>query len=230
MKIESIETEKINIDGSEKVSNYLLKSTKNFGILQPVIIVENGDGYRIIAGDRRVKAARRLGIKELPAVILEDTESRDNEIFLLIENLVRKRNIAKESETIRKLVEKGYDIQTISKITGISLTEIRKLYNLSIKLIPEIFEKLKTGEISSTTAFRTMQLTEKEQKSLLGEKITLKKVEKKIRAKKISQTCQTLRNISIIFRDIDREIELERIKAAIQKYSISKEELFGREE
>lgn len=148
----------------------------------------------------------------------------------MIENLVRKRNIAKESETIRKLVEKGYDIQTISKITGISLTEIRKLYNLSIKLIPEIFEKLKTGEISSTTAFRTMQLTEKEQKSLLGEKITLKKVEEKIRAKKISQTCQTLRNISIIFRDIDREIELERIKAAIQKYSISKEELFGREE
>jgi len=115
----------------------------------------DGDGYRIIAGERRIKTAKNLGLKEIPAAILESNEVENNEIFLLLENLIRKRNIAKESETVKKLIEeKGYDIQTISKITGIGLTEIRKLYNLSIKLIPEIFKKLKEGEISPSTALK----------------------------------------------------------------------------
>ncbi|MCM8786374.1 MAG: ParB/RepB/Spo0J family partition protein, partial [Candidatus Omnitrophica bacterium] len=217
---------------NKKACNYILKSAKNFGILQPVIVMENGDGdgYRIIAGERRIKTAKNLGLKEIPAAILESNEVENNEIFLLLENLIRKRNIAKESETVKKLIEeKGYDIQTISKITGIGLTEIRKLYNLSIKLIPEIFKKLKEGEISPSTALKAMQLKKEDQKALLAEKITLRKVEEKLREYKLNTAHKAIKNLSIVFCEIDRQLEIKNIKEKIKKYAIKKEELFQEE-
>lgn len=91
-------------------------------------------------------------------------------------------------------------------------------------------EKLKAGEIAPSTAFKAIQLTVEQQRSLLNEKkITLKLVEDKLREKKLSEARITIRNLSLMFQDIDREIEIRNIKEKIKKFSIKKEEIFEEE-
>ncbi len=188
MYFETIDTKNLNIQvDSKKSISYLFDSVKNFNILQPVLVVQSDDGsYQVVAGERRAKAALEAGIDRIPAIVI-DEEVNEN-LLLLIENLIRQKNIAKEAEAVKKLVEQGYDTDAIVKITGISKREISKLYQLSTKLIPELMNKLKSGEISPSTAFKAIQLTAEQQKSLLNEKkITLRLVEEKLRLKKLSE-------------------------------------------
>lgn len=230
MYFETIDIKNLNIQvDSKKPISYLFDSVKNFNILQPILVIQSdGGNYQVVAGERRAKAALEAGIDRIPAIVID--EKVNESLLLLIENLIRQKNIAKEAEAVKKLVEQGYDTDTIVKITGISKREISKLYQLSTKLIPELMEKLKAGEIAPSTAFKAIQLTVEQQRSLLNEKkITLKLVEDKLREKKLSEARITIRNLSLMFQDIDREIEIRNIKEKIKKFSIKKEEIFEEE-
>lgn len=66
----------------------LATSIKNYGVLQPIIVSPYKDGYRIIAGERRWRAARTAGLRQIPAIVREAKDLEDLEIAL-IENVQR---------------------------------------------------------------------------------------------------------------------------------------------
>lgn len=83
----------------------LAASIKAQGILQPVLVRREGDHYRLIAGERRWRAAQLAGLKELPALVREASDAEAFELAL-VENLQRADlNPIEEAEGYRRLVE-----------------------------------------------------------------------------------------------------------------------------
>ncbi len=67
----------------------LAASVKEHGVLQPIIVVRHGDGYQIVAGERRYRASRLAGLKEVPVIIRTMTAQNQLEVSL-IENIQRR--------------------------------------------------------------------------------------------------------------------------------------------
>ena len=83
----------------------LAESIKHHGIIQPLILKQSGDDYVIIAGERRWRAAKLVGIKEVPAIIMELTDKEILEVSL-IENIQREDlNPIEEAMSYKKLLE-----------------------------------------------------------------------------------------------------------------------------
>lgn len=229
-----MEFQKVNISEIQTKTTprwtYLLRSLKAEGLLQPVVVAKDNGSYRVVAGERRVKAAVKAGIEEIPILLLNEEEAAKADLLVLTENLVRKRNLAKEAEAVKKLVESSWTLEKIQKSTGIPISELRKLYHLAENLIPELFDRLKQGEISNSTAFKLSQLPSSVQKEFAElRKITLEMVEEKLRTERKTFSLRAITGLQNMFQELDREIEIQRIKESIRKYQITKEELFGEE-
>jgi len=83
----------------------LAASLKHQGVLQPILVRKDGRGYRIIAGERRWRAAQKAGLTELPVIIREATDAEAYELAL-VENIQRADlNPLEEAEAYRRLVE-----------------------------------------------------------------------------------------------------------------------------
>ena len=73
-------------DGLEE----LARSIKETGILQPVLVTRDADRFRILAGERRVRAARLAGLTRVPVLVREGLEDRDHLLVALVENVQRR--------------------------------------------------------------------------------------------------------------------------------------------
>ena len=83
----------------------LAQSIREKGILEPLIVRKTGQGYEIVIGERRWRAAQRAGLKEVP-VIVREAEGREVLEIMLIENLQRENlNPLDEAEGYRRLIE-----------------------------------------------------------------------------------------------------------------------------
>nr|WP_227027875.1 ParB/RepB/Spo0J family partition protein [Corallococcus soli] len=83
----------------------LAESIKAQGILQPILVRKDGDGYKIIAGERRWRASQAAGLKEIPAIVREVTEAQAFELAL-VENLQRSDlNPIEEADGYKRLVD-----------------------------------------------------------------------------------------------------------------------------
>lgn len=92
-----------NFDG-EKI-NHLAESIKDHGIIQPIVLKKDGNNYFIVAGERRWRAAKLIGLKEIPAVVLDLTDKEVLEISL-IENIQREDlNPIEEALAYKRLIE-----------------------------------------------------------------------------------------------------------------------------
>ena len=86
----------------------LAASIKRHGVLQPIVVSREGDGYELVAGHRRVLAARTAGKTTIPAVIRDDV--RDRLELALVENLQRADLNAIETARAYKLLMETYDL------------------------------------------------------------------------------------------------------------------------
>jgi ParB family chromosome partitioning protein len=88
----------------EKIEE-LAESIKEHGVIQPIVLKKEGDTYTIVAGERRWRASKSAGLKEIPAVIMELTDKQVLEISL-IENIQREDlNPIEEAVAFKKLIE-----------------------------------------------------------------------------------------------------------------------------
>lgn len=89
---------------SDKAMDELCESVKAHGVLQPLLCIKNDDGYTVIAGERRLRAARLAGLKTVPVIILDKTEKECAEIAL-IENIQRENlTFFEEAEAFERLI------------------------------------------------------------------------------------------------------------------------------
>lgn len=126
----------------------LADSIKQHGILQPLLVRPYGSSYQIVAGERRWRAARMLGMSEVPVQIRELSDIETMQIAL-IENLQRENlNPIEEAKGYSELIE-NYDMtqEEVAKTVGRSRSAVSNSMRL-LALPDEILEMLESGDIS----------------------------------------------------------------------------------
>ncbi len=128
----------------------LAASIKEMGVILPIIVVkQNNDMYLIIAGERRWRAAKKAGLKTIPAII-KDYKSKEAAEVAMIENLQREDlNPIEEAEGYRSLIETfSLTQEEISKRVGKSRTAITNSMRL-LNLPETVIKLIVSGELSS---------------------------------------------------------------------------------
>ncbi|RLA86339.1 MAG: chromosome partitioning protein ParB [Deltaproteobacteria bacterium] len=133
----------------EKGLEELASSIREKGLLQPLIVRSRGEGYEIVAGERRWRAALRAGLKKVPVIVREVSDREALEIAL-VENLQRQDlNPLEEAEAYRVLIEDfGYTQEEVAKRVGKDRSSVANALRL-LKLPAEVKEALKEGRITA---------------------------------------------------------------------------------
>lgn len=136
----------------------LAESIKQHGVVQPLIVQRDGDTYRIVAGERRWRAARLAGLDTVP-VIVRDLSDRQVMEVALIENLQREDlNPIEEAEAYERLIsEFGMKQEEVASVVGKSRPAITNSIRL-LSLNDEIKSRVISGEISSGHARALLSL------------------------------------------------------------------------
>ncbi len=134
---------------SEESLNQLAQSIREAGVLQPILVVETGSRYRIVAGERRWRAARMAGLLTVPC-LLKDMDRRQQMEAALIENLQREDlNPMEEAAAVRALMQQcGYTQEAAAKRLGKSRPAIANLLRL-LSLPQEVTEMVRKGTLSA---------------------------------------------------------------------------------
>ena len=126
----------------------LSESIKQFGVLQPLLVQKKGDYYEIIAGERRWRASKLAGVKEVPVIVKDFTEQETVEISL-IENIQRENlNPIEEAAAYKRLMDE---------------------FHLKQDAIAERVSKSRTAV---TNSMRLLKLDERVQQMLVDEMLT----------------------------------------------------------
>lgn len=177
-----------NLDQPRKVFDdekllQLCESIKQHGVVQPIIVKKEKDTYRIVAGERRWRAARMAGLETIPAVIKDLTDRQLMEVAL-IENLQREDlNPIEEAEAYEKLI-KEYNMtqEEISETIGKSRSAIAntvRLLSLSQKVKNYIIEgKLTSGHARTLVTIEDEDLQGKIADEIINKALNVRETEK----------------------------------------------------
>ena len=154
----------------------LAESIKQHGVIQPIIVKKKNDGYKIIAGERRWRAAKLAGLNIIPSIIV-DISSRETMEIALIENLQREDlNPIEEAEAYQKLMEEhGLTQEALSKVVGKSRAAIAnsvRLLSLTDKVRDMLIEELLTPGHARTL----INIEDKEKQQSLANDIVERKL------------------------------------------------------
>ena len=133
----------------ENLLEELAESIRQHGVIQPIIVSQgSSDGYVLIAGERRLQAAKRAGLTDVPVVIRESTNVELLELAL-VENLQRSDlNSLEEATAFQRLIEEyGLTQEDIARRIGRSRSSVGNTMRL-LNLEMEIRSSLVSGEIS----------------------------------------------------------------------------------
>ncbi len=127
----------------------LAQSIREAGVLSPILVVENGSRYRIVAGERRYRASRLAGLTAVPCIVREMTTEQQMEAAL-IENLQREDlNPIEEAAAIRSLMQEcGYTQEQAAKKLGKSRPAIANSLRL-LNLPQQIVDLVVSGDLSA---------------------------------------------------------------------------------
>ena len=163
----------------------LCDSIKEHGVLQPILVVKDENGYTIIAGERRWRAAKKAGLKNIPAIIKDYTDTKKKQVAL-IENIQREDlNIVEVAKAIKELMDiDGYSQTEVAKITGKNISTISNMMRL-LKLQDKILDYLLEGKLVEGQARALLAVEDKDKQLEIAEKIiknrlTVRDVEKLI--------------------------------------------------
>jgi ParB family transcriptional regulator, chromosome partitioning protein len=132
----------------ERELGELAESVKEVGILQPLIVRRAGDGYELIAGERRLRAARLAGIESIPALVRDAGDAAALEIALA-ENVAREDlNVIEEALAYAALADEfGITHERIGELVGRSRVAVTNVLRL-LDLPDEVREMIERGELT----------------------------------------------------------------------------------
>jgi ParB family chromosome partitioning protein len=133
---------------SEDSSNELAESIAQRGVLQPILLRPREDGFEIVAGERRWRAAQKARLHSIPAIVRDIDEASTAELAL-IENIQREDlNAIEEAEGYRQLIERhGHTQVGVAKIVHKSRSHVANLLRL-LDLPEFVRQSLVSGDIS----------------------------------------------------------------------------------
>lgn len=149
----------------------LKESIKKHGMIQPIVVRKMASGYEIVAGERRLKAAKEIGLKKIPAIIMSINNEKSLEIAL-VENIQRENlNPIEQANAFKRLVDEfNLTQQELAEATGKSRTLVTNTIRL-LKLSPEIQKNISEGKISFGHAKLLLSIEEEEVQKAICERI-----------------------------------------------------------
>ena len=141
-----------------------IDSVRNYGFLQPIGLIEDGERYQVAYGRRRIKTARILGHIAIHSLIFPKGWTPAS-VLTLAENSHRSDNLAAKLEAIADLRLTATP-EEICTAVGLSLPELNKAIKLLNELTPELREAMKEGRIKLTTAQKAAKLPVEQQQAL----------------------------------------------------------------
>ena len=170
----------------------LSESIKNDGLIQPIVVTEDIDGYVLIAGERRLRASKLAKLKTIGAIILNSDEQKMRQ-YALIENIQREElNVIELALTYSELI-KLYDLtqEELSAKIHKSRTHITNTMRL-LGLCPKTQKALIEKKITAGHAKVLVGLDDKQQQlmvnSIVGQKLSVREVEGMIKSMKNTPT------------------------------------------
>ncbi|MGA2315456.1 MAG: ParB/RepB/Spo0J family partition protein [Thermodesulfobacteriota bacterium] len=197
----------------------LAESIKEKGILEPLIVRRTDQGYELIVGERRWRAAQKAGLKEVP-VVVKEAEGREALEISLIENLQREDlNPIEAAEAFKHLIEEfNISQEDLSKRIGKDRTTITNTLRL-LKLPLEVRNQLLQNRITSGHARAILSLESKEKQKELCALIIKKGLsvrEAEALAKRWSE--KPKKSITPVKRRGDLESQLSSLQDSLRKY------------
>jgi ParB family chromosome partitioning protein len=149
----------------------LAESIRRYGVLQPVVVRPGPRGLELVAGERRLRACKMLGLKTIPAVVKELTD-QDLAILALVENLQREDlNFLEEAQGYQNLLQEfGFTQEELAQRIGKSQSTIANKIRL-LKLSPRVRSFISREIITERHARALLKLAREEQQLHVLEKI-----------------------------------------------------------
>ncbi|MFG6330736.1 MAG: ParB/RepB/Spo0J family partition protein [Lachnospiraceae bacterium] len=205
----------------------LADSIRQFGVLQPLIVQEREDYYEIIAGERRWRAAKLAGLKEVPVVIRKMSEQEIVEISL-IENIQRENlNPIEEAEAYRRLLTefhlKQEEVAERVAKSRTAVTNSMRLLKLDERVQQMVIEgMLSTGHARALLSVEDPEIQFQMANKVYNEKLSVRDVEKLVKRIGKTKPVKKERNFQqdAVYKDLE-----ERMKASLgTKVSISRKD------
>jgi ParB family transcriptional regulator, chromosome partitioning protein len=149
----------------------LAASLRQSGVIQPVVVRQLGQGYQLIVGERRWRAAQLAGLSQIPAVVREATDAQTLELAL-VENLLREDlNPMEEAEAYQRLLlEFGWTQEELAQRVGRDRSTIANCLRL-LKLPEGIQADLRSGQLTMGHARALLSLASAEEQLKLRDQI-----------------------------------------------------------
>lgn len=200
----------------EDALDELAESIKQFGLLQPILVQDKSTYYEIIAGERRWRAAKKAGLKEIPVIIKNLTEQEIVEISL-IENIQREDlNPIEEAQAYKRLLtEFNLKQDEVAERVSKSRTAVTNSMRL-LKLCDDVQKMVIDNMISTGHARALISIEDEKQqyeiaKKIYEEKLNVRDVEKLVKnlnkPVKIKKTIITDESLEAVYQDIEENLK-----------------------
>ena len=194
----------------------LAESIKQFGLLQPILVQDRKTYYEIIAGERRWRAAKMAGLKEVPVIIRDLTDQEIVEISL-IENIQREDlNPIEEAQAYKRLLnEFSLKQDEVAERVSKSRTAVTNSMRL-LKLCDEVQQMIIDDMISTGHARALISIEDPEQQYIIAqkifdEKLNVRDVEKLVKdlnkPQKVKKAVPEDKNLEIIYQDMEEKLK-----------------------
>lgn len=194
----------------------LSDSIKQFGLIQPILVQDRKNHYEIIAGERRWRAAKMAGLKEIPVIIRDYTEREIMEISL-IENIQREDlNPIEEAQAFRRLLEE-FNLKQDEVAERVSKSRAAVTNSMRLLKLSEEVQQMLIDDMISTGHARALLAVEnaEEQYSLaqriFDEKLSVRDVEKLVKnlgkPAKPAKKVQENKTLEAIYLDIEERLK-----------------------
>jgi ParB family transcriptional regulator, chromosome partitioning protein len=213
----------------EETIDELAQSIKVYGIIQPLTVRKlGGDRYELVAGERRLRAAKKLGLSEVPTILIDITD-KDSAAIALLENLQREDlNYIEEAEAYYNLIkDHSYTQDQLAEIIGKKQSTIANKIRL-LKLDAEIRVTLLENKLTERHArallkLPTLDLQKRILNVIITKSLNVKKAEELIENELLKLTNQEVaadgkRRIKGIFSP---KVYINTVRQVFDKYGIT---------
>jgi ParB family chromosome partitioning protein len=213
----------------EETIDELAQSIKVYGIIQPLTVRKlGGDRYELVAGERRLRAAKKLGLSEVPTILIDITD-KDSAAIALLENLQREDlNYIEEAEAYYNLIkDHSYTQDQLAEIIGKKQSTIANKIRL-LKLDAEIRITLLENKLTERHArallkLPTLDLQKRILNVIITKSLNVKKAEELIENELLKLTHQEVaadgkRRIKGIFSP---KVYINTVRQVFDKYGIT---------
>lgn len=194
----------------------LAKSIEQKGVIQPVILREKDGQYQLVAGERRLRASKILGLNKIPAII-EKFEDIDALEVSIIENAQRENLNPIEEALSFKLLQEEFKLsqKAIAEVTGKSRVAISNSLRL-LNLYPVTIEFLKSGELTAGHGRALLQVEDEKEQNRLARKAVKSELSVRALERIVSRSFEEEEELS---EEEEKEIlKLERQQTRVANY------------